>query len=66
MNRKEIISLLYTIYSAGFSHGSNEGAFPKHGTVDAFDRLIKGESPMLDGISYTIKEKIEELLKGSK
>lgn len=62
MKKKEIISLLYTIYSAGFSHGSNEGSFPEHGTFEAFNRLIIGESPMEDKVSYTIKEKIETLL----
>jgi len=62
MKKKEVISLLYTIYSAGFAHGVNEGAFPEHGTFEAFHRLIVGESPMLDGQYYTIKEKVEKLL----
>lgn len=29
MEKRDIISLLYTIYSAGFVHGSNEGSFPE-------------------------------------
>ena len=62
MDKKEIISLLYTIYSAGFSHGSNEGSFPEHGTFDAFNRLIVGESPTQNDITYAIKEKIDKLL----
>jgi len=63
MEKKQVISLLYTIYSAGFNHGNNEhGMIPEHGTFDAFHRLIIGESPMLDGVSYTIKEKVEKLL----
>ena len=61
MEKKEIISLLYTIYNAGFSHGSHEGPFPEHGTFEAFNRLIIGESPMQDGQSYIIKEKIDKL-----
>ena len=63
MKKKEAISLLYTIYSAGFNHGFNEKSImPEHGTFDAFNRLIVGESPTLDGVSYTIKEKVEKLL----
>lgn len=62
MGKKEIINLLYTIYVAGFNHGVNEGPFPENGTFDSFNRLIKGESPTLDGCSYSIKEKIEKLI----
>lgn len=63
MDNKDVISLLYTIYSAGFVHGANEsGVLPEHGTFDAFNRLIKDESPMEDGIFYTVKEKIDKLL----
>lgn len=63
MEKKEIISLLYTIYSAGFNHGNNEHGFiPEHGTFEAFNRLIKGESPLEDKISYDIKDKIDKLL----
>jgi hypothetical protein len=62
MEKREKISLLYTIYSAGFSHGINEGAFPEHGTFEAFNRLIVGESPMQDAVSYAIKDKIDKLL----
>lgn len=62
MDKQQTINLLYTIYSAGFNHGSNEGAFPEHGTFDAFNRLIAGESPMEDGVRYAIKEKVEKLL----
>jgi hypothetical protein len=61
MNEKQIKSLLYTIYSAGFNHGINEGPFPEHGTFDAFNRLLVGKSPMEDGVSYTIKEEVEKL-----
>lgn len=62
MEKQKIINLLYTIYSAGFSHGANEGPFPKHGTFDAFNRLIVGESPTLDGCSYRIKDKVQKLI----
>lgn len=62
MTEQQMINLLYTIYSAGFNHGSNEGPFPEHGTFEAFNRLIAGESPMQDGVCYSIKEKIEKLL----
>lgn len=61
MERQKVINLLYVIYNAGFNHGVNEGPFPEHGTFDAFNRLIVGESPMLDNASYAIKEKVEEL-----
>ena len=54
--------MLYTIYSAGYTHGMNEGFLPEHGTFEAFHRLIIGESPMLDGQFYTIKDKMETLL----
>jgi hypothetical protein len=40
MEKRDIISLLYTIYSAGFVHGINEGAFPKHDIFEAFNRLL--------------------------
>ncbi len=53
------ISTLYTIYNAGFTHGVNEGNVPEHGTFDAFERLIRGESPCLDGASFQIQDKIE-------
>jgi hypothetical protein len=64
MNEREneVNRLLYAIYLAGFEHGSNEGCFPKHGTFDAFNRLINGESPMEDGTFYNIKEKIKKLV----
>ena len=60
MGEKELMSLLYTIYSAGFTHGNNEnGMMPEHGTFGAFNRLIKGESPLEDGeVYYNIKEKM--------
>lgn len=61
MNEQQIKNLLYTIYSAGFNHGINESSFPEHGTFDAFNRLLIGESPMEDGVSYEIKEKVEKL-----
>lgn len=53
-------NLLYTIYSAGFSHGSNEGLFLEHGTFEAFQRLLKGESPTLDSEKYDIAEKVKK------
>lgn len=62
MNEQQIKNLLYTIYSAGFNHGSNEDSFPEHGTLDAFNRLIIGESPIGDDVFYSIKEKVEKLL----
>ena len=40
----------------------DEGSFPEHGTFDAFNRLLIGESPMEDNVSYAIKEKVEKLL----
>lgn len=52
------ISVLYNIYNAGFTHGVNEGPFPEHGTFDAFHRLIRGESPTLDGTYCAIQDKI--------
>jgi hypothetical protein len=52
-------NVLWAIYMAGFNHGANEGPFPEHSTFDAFERLIKGESPCLDNISYAIKDKIK-------
>ena len=63
MKKKDAISLLYTIYNAGFNHGFNEKSMLlEHGTFEAFNRLIVGESPTLDGQYYTIKEKVEKLL----
>jgi hypothetical protein len=63
MKKREAISLLYTIYSAGFSHGFNEKSIiPEHGTFEAFNRLIVGESPTQDKVFYDIKYKIEKLL----
>ena len=62
MTDEQVTSLLYTIYAAGFNHGSNEGFFPEHGIYDAFNRLIAGESPLKDNVKYGIKEKVDELL----
>lgn len=62
MEAVEIKNLLYVIYNVGFHHGSNEGPFPQHGTFDAFNRLIAGESPLEDGVVYSIKEQIEKLM----
>lgn len=62
MNKQQVINLLYTIYNAGFNHGGNEGVFPEHGTFEAFNRLIIGESPTLDGCYYAIKEKVDTLI----
>lgn len=61
------IDTLMTIYVAGFNHGANEGSsvLIDHGTFDAFHRTIVGESPMLDGVSYDIKDKIK-LIKSKK
>lgn len=64
MSKKKIkttIDVLFTIYIAGFNHGANEGPFPKNGTFEAFEKLIKGESPMNDNVSYDIKNKIKYL-----
>lgn len=65
MNKKKLISLLYVIYCAGFSHGRQEGdtILPEHGTFDAFNRLISGHSPLEDGEFYNIQDKIELLIK---
>ena len=52
------IGTLATIYGAGFNHGFNEGPFPDHGIIEAFHRLIRGESPCLDNVSYDIAHKI--------
>jgi hypothetical protein len=62
MEKRDIISLLYTIYSAGFVHGSNEGSFPEHETFEAFNRLIVGESPLQNKVFYDIKDKIDKLI----
>ena len=61
MERKEVVSLLYKIYLAGFEHGSNEGVFPEHSIYEAFNRLIIDESPMEDGSRFIVKEKINKL-----
>lgn len=64
MARQEFIvdkHTLFTIYIAGFNHGSTEGASPEHGTFEAFERLIKGESPLLDKCAYDIKDKIKSI-----
>lgn len=45
----------YSVYVAGFNHGFNEKSIiPEYSTFDAFKRLMKGESPCLDGSSYDI------------
>ena len=62
IDKKDIRDLLHTVYTAGFAHGSNEGPFPKHGTLEACDRLLKGESPRLNNTSYVIKDMVEELM----
>ncbi len=63
MLQKQIINLLYTIYSAGFNHGVEENELiPEHTPFDAFNRLIIGESPMQDGVYYAIKDKVDKLL----
>ena len=61
-DKKGFTSLLYTIYVAGFNHGVNEGPFPKHGLLEAFDRLVIGESPTLDNWSYKIKDRVEKMM----
>jgi len=62
MKEKDVISLLHKIYVAGFEHGDNQTHFSEIGIYDAFNRLIVGESPLLDGSYYDIKEKVDELL----
>jgi hypothetical protein len=62
MTKEQVNNLLYKVYSAGFTHGVNEGAFPTIGTFDAFNRLIIGESPLNDGDRYDIKEKVDKLV----
>jgi len=57
MNSEDIKSLLFTIYTAGFNHGGNEGCFPEHGIYEAFERLIVGESPTQNNVSYNIKDR---------
>lgn len=52
------ISVLMNVYNAGFNHGVNEGPLPEHGTFEAFHRLIRGESPLLDGACCEIQDKI--------
>ena len=62
---KQIKYLLHNIYYAGFVHGLNEGTsdgLPKHGTLMACNRLLNGESPLLDGTSYDIKDMVAELV----
>jgi len=61
MDENILSNLLYTIYTAGYSHGVNEGAFPDHGTYAAFKRLISGQSPLENGTSYNIKHNVENL-----
>jgi hypothetical protein len=60
--KKDVISLLHKIYVAGYVHGDNQGSFPEIGMFDAFNRLIVGESPLLDGSFYDIKDKVDEVL----
>ena len=42
--------------------GDNQGGFPEIGMYDAFSRLIIGESPLLDGHYYNIKDKVDAVL----
>jgi len=60
--KKDVISLLHKIYVAGYEHGDNQGSFPEIGMFDAFNRLIVGESPLLDGAFYDIKDKVDDIL----
>lgn len=62
MTGKQIKSLLYTVYLAGFNHGSNEGPMPEHPPFGAFERLIIGESPEQDNVRYDIKAKVDKLI----
>ncbi len=50
---------LYNLYVAGFNHGVNEGPFPEHGTYEAFERMLRGESPLEDG--WTCQLDLERL-----
>lgn len=54
-------STLFTIYVAAFNHGANEGAFPEHGTMEAFNKLLNGEPYLGDGTRYDIVDKIKYL-----
>lgn len=49
---------IHTIYTAGFTHGANEGNAPYNGTFDACDRLMNDESPRLNGVTYGIKKRL--------
>lgn len=53
------VDTLYKIYNAGFEHGLNEGVCPEHGTLDAFERLIQGKSPLEDNTFYGIERHIK-------
>jgi hypothetical protein len=52
MNEQQIKSLLYTIYSAGFNHGSNEGYFPELSQKKTWKKIKKVR---LSKIGYTFK-----------
>lgn len=45
----------FTFYNAGFNHGANQGPFPEIGIAEAYDRMLKGESPLNDGTRYSLK-----------
>jgi hypothetical protein len=62
MEKKDVISLLHKIYVAGYVHGDNQGSFSEIGMFDAFNRLIVGESPLLDGDFYDIKDRVDDIL----
>lgn len=57
--QNDIKSLLFKIYVAGFEHGDNNSS--DIGMYEAFNRFIDGDSPLLDGTKYDIKELIDNL-----
>jgi hypothetical protein len=52
------VSTLFTIYSAAFNHGVNDGPFPTVGIMEALERLLHDQSIMGDGSRYALRENI--------
>ena len=61
MTEHEIKGLLYKIYSAGYEHGINSGPLPSVGTFEAFERLLRGQSPLNDNTRWAIEDKVKKL-----